>query len=89
MDGHHRYFDVGGIRAIRLEDPRLITGRGTYASDWNLPDQLHAAFLRSERAHARLLGVDVARARVVSGVRLILTGEDAVRAGFVKAPHQL
>ncbi|MPZ46557.1 MAG: molybdopterin-dependent oxidoreductase [Betaproteobacteria bacterium] len=89
VDGHHRYFDVGGIRALRLEDPRLITGQGTYASDWNLPDQLHAAFLRSDRAHARLLGVDVARARALPGVRLILTGEDAVRAGFVKAPHQL
>lgn len=89
VDGHHHYFDVGGIRALRLEDPRLITGRGTYASDWNLPDQLHAAFLRSDRSHARLLDVDAARARALPGVRLILTGEDAVRAGFVKAPHQL
>jgi aerobic carbon-monoxide dehydrogenase large subunit len=89
VDGHPHHFDVEGIRALRLEDPRLITGRGTYAADWNLPDQLHAAFLRSDRAHARLLGVDVARARALPGVQLVLTGEDAVQAGFVKAPHQL
>ena len=89
MDTHHRYFNVGGIRAARLEDPRLITGKGNYASDWNLKDQLHAAFLRSDRAHARIVSIDVSRARPMPGVRLIATGEDAVRAGFVKAPTQL
>ncbi len=89
MDGQTQYFDVGGIRAARLEDPRLLTGQGTYAADWHLPGELHAAFLRSDRAHAQLLGVDVTRARALPGVRLILTGEDAVRAGFVRAPHQL
>ncbi len=86
---HHRYFNVGGIRAVRLEDPRLITGRGNYASDWNLEGQLYAAFLRSDRAHARILSVDVERARALPGVRLIVTGEDAVRAGYIKAPHAL
>lgn len=86
---HHRYFNVGGIRAVRLEDPRLITGRGNYASDWNLEGQLYAAFARSDRAHARILSIDVERARAMPGVRLIVTGEDAVRAGYVKAPHAL
>ena len=88
MDGHH-LFDVGGIRASRLEDPRLITGQGTYASDWNVPGQLYAAFLRSDRAHARILNVDVSGARGRSGVRAVLTGDDAIRAGFIRAPHQL
>lgn len=86
---HHRYFNVNGIRASRLEDPRLITGQGNYASDWNLKGQLHAAFLRSDRAHARILGLNVDQARAMPGVRLVLTGEDAVRAGYTKAPHQL
>ncbi|MCC6533458.1 MAG: xanthine dehydrogenase family protein molybdopterin-binding subunit [Burkholderiales bacterium] len=84
-----RYFDVGGMRALRLEDPRLITGRGQYAADWNLDGQLHAVFLRSDRAHARIVKLDCARARSAPGVRWIATGEDAVRAGFIKAPHQL
>lgn len=45
-------FEVDGAHVSRLEDLRLITGAGTYASDWNLPGQLHAAFLRTDRAHA-------------------------------------
>ena len=89
MNERGRSFDVDGIRALRLEDPRLITGRGTYASDWRLPGELHAAFLRSDRAHARLLDVDVARARALPGVQLVVTGDDAVAAGYVRAPHQL
>jgi carbon-monoxide dehydrogenase large subunit len=89
MDGHHRMFDVGGIRASRLEDPRLITGQGTYASDWNVKGQLYAAVLRSDRAHAKILKIDGSRARAHSGVKAVYTGEDAVRAGFVRAPHQL
>jgi carbon-monoxide dehydrogenase large subunit len=88
VDGHH-FFDVGGVRASRLEDPRLITGQGTYASDWNVRGQLHAAFLRSDRAHARLIKVDVTRARAYRGVHAVYTGDDAIRAGFIRAPHQL
>lgn len=91
MDGHHghRMFDVGGIRASRLEDPRLITGKGTYASDWNLKGQLYAAVLRSDRAHARIVKLDASRARKHPGVKGVYTGEDALRAGFARAPHQL
>jgi len=88
VDGH-QYFNVGGVRASRLEDPRLITGQGTYASDWNVKGQLYAAFLRSDRAHAHLRGIDVSKALAHPGVRGIYTGEDAVRAGYVKAPHML
>lgn len=86
---HHRHFNVNGMRASRLEDPRLITGQGNYASDWNIKGQLHAAFLRSDRAHARILGLNIDQARRMPGVSLILTGADGVRAGYTKAPHQL
>ena len=37
------------MQASRREDLRLITGQGRYATDWNLPQQLHAAVLRSAR----------------------------------------
>ena len=73
----------------RVEDRRLITGHGKYAADWNADSQLYAYFVRSDRAHAELLAVDVAAARAHPGVRLVLTGEDAVRAGHVNAPHAL
>src|SRR2546428_14169360 len=60
----------------RFEDPRLVTGKGTFVGDLTLPDMLHAAVLRSQHAHARLRAVDVAAARAVPGVVAALTGAD-------------
>ena len=60
----------------RFEDPRLVTGKGTFVGDLTLPDMLHAAVLRSQHAHARLRRVDVAAARAVPGVIAVLTGAD-------------
>ena len=60
----------------RFEDPRLVTGNGAFVGDLTLPDMLHAAVLRSQHAHARLRGIDMAAARAVPGVVAILTGAD-------------
>ncbi len=70
----------------RREDFRLITGRGRYTSDWNFPQQLHAAFLRSDRAHAEILAVDVTAAISLPGVKTVLTGADAIAAGYLRFP---
>ncbi len=86
---HHHLLEVQGKQVTRLEDLRLITGAGKYASDWNLPDQLHACFLRSDRAHARIVSVDVEAARRHPGVVGVFTGEDAVRAGYVRSANFL
>jgi carbon-monoxide dehydrogenase large subunit len=77
-------FEVDGVHVSRLEDLRLITGAGTYAADWNLPGQLHAHFVRSDRAHAKIVSIDTTAARKHPGVAGIYTGEDAVRAGYVR-----
>ena len=47
----------------RREDPRFITGRGTYVDDVKLPGMTYAAFVRSPHAHAKLKAIDGARAR--------------------------
>ena len=47
-----------GAPVRRREDPRLLTGRGRYVSDVELPRMLHVAFVRSTHAHARLRDVD-------------------------------
>ncbi len=70
----------------RREDFRLVTGQGKYTSDWDFPDQVHAHFLRSDRAHAQLRGLDLAEALASPGVLAILTGEDTKAAGFGPAP---
>jgi len=59
----------------------LITGRGRYAADWNLPGQLHACFLRSDCAHAEIVALDVGPALKCRGVVAVYTGADAVAAG--------
>ncbi len=68
----------------RREDDRLLTGQGRYAADWNLPGQLHAHFLRSDRAHAELARVDVAAAAGSPGVAAVFTGKDT--AHFAEPP---
>jgi carbon-monoxide dehydrogenase large subunit len=73
----------------RVEDARLTTGAGQYAADWNLPGQLYACFLRSDRAHAEIVSVNTAKAAKYPGVKRILTGADAVAAGYVKPLHTL
>jgi carbon-monoxide dehydrogenase large subunit len=65
-----------GARISRNEDPRLLTGHGTYIDDLQLPGLLHAAFYRSPHAHARILRVDVSRARALPGVAAVFTAAD-------------
>jgi carbon-monoxide dehydrogenase large subunit len=68
-----RYF---GSRVQRNEDERLLTGRALFVDDVELPGMLHAAFLRSPHAHARIRAIDVARARGREGVAAVYTAED-------------
>ena len=66
----------------RREDARLLTGQGRYTADWNRPGQAHAAFVRADRAHAAIRSLDPAAALATPGVLAVLTGADAVAAGF-------
>ncbi|HEU4922804.1 MAG TPA: xanthine dehydrogenase family protein molybdopterin-binding subunit [Burkholderiales bacterium] len=60
----------------RLEDDRMLTGRGRYVSDWNLPSQAYAHFLRSDRAHAEIVSIQKDEALSAKGVIAIFTGDD-------------
>ena len=73
----------------RVEDFRLITGAGRYASDWNAPGQLYGHFVRADRAHAEIVSVDTKKALASPGVKHVFIGEDAVRAGYTRAPHTM
>ncbi len=65
-----------GASVKRSEDPRILTGTGYYVDDVRLPDMLHATFVRSPFAHARITSIDVTEARRAPGVIAVLTGED-------------
>ncbi|MCZ2837322.1 xanthine dehydrogenase family protein molybdopterin-binding subunit [Modestobacter sp. VKM Ac-2985] len=57
-----------GAAVPRREDPRLVTGRGRFLDDIAVPGMLHAQFVRSTIAHARLLEVDLTAVRALPGV---------------------
>ncbi|WP_019120655.1 xanthine dehydrogenase family protein molybdopterin-binding subunit [Brevibacillus massiliensis] len=68
-----------GARIKRKEDPRLITGNGNFTDDIKLPGMLHAAFLRSPYAHARIKRIDVSEALKLPGVKAVFTGADIAK----------
>lgn len=69
---------AGGLggRLTRNEDARLLTGQALFLDDLALPGMLHAAFLRSPHAHARLGAIDPSRALAAAGVVAVYTAED-------------
>lgn len=70
-----------GVPLRRLEDPRLLTGGGRFTANLAPPGSLHALFLRSPHAHARVLSVTVAQARALPGVVAIFTAQDTAALG--------
>jgi aerobic carbon-monoxide dehydrogenase large subunit len=66
----------------RFEDTRLLTGKGRYQDDTNLPGQLHAVFVRSPHANARIRSVETAAARAAPGVKAVYTGADYAADGL-------
>src|SRR5215472_2527561 len=65
-----------GASIKRSEDPRILTGAGRYVDDIKLPGMLHAAFVRSPLAHARVVSVDASAARALPGVAAVFTGAE-------------
>jgi len=65
-----------GARVTRFEDPALLSGRGCYVDDLAPPDVLHACFVRSPVAHARILSMDKSVAEAMPGVVAVLTAAD-------------
>jgi carbon-monoxide dehydrogenase large subunit len=65
-----------GASVKRKEDPRLLSGHGNYIDDMVIPGMLHAAFVRSPVARARINRVDAEAARALPGVRAVLTAAE-------------
>ena len=65
-----------GARVVRLEDPALLTGRGRFVDDVKLPGALHACFVRSPHAHARIRAINTAAAGAMAGIHAVLKDND-------------
>ena len=73
FDKPNRYI---GQPAPRADAARLLQGRGRFVDDVVLPRMVHAAFVRSPHAHARILDIDVSDARTAPGVVAVFTGAE-------------
>ena len=67
---------VLGASIKRREDPRLITGKGTYVDDVRMVGTLNMVFVRSPHAHANIAGVHTSGAAAADGVVAVYTGKD-------------
>src|SRR5690349_3491262 len=72
----------------RLEDDRMLTGRGRYVSDWNLPGQVYGHFVRSDRAHADIVAIGTEAALAHPGVLAVFAGDD-IKAELKSLPCAL
>ena len=71
----------------RKEDDRLLRGNGRFSDDFSRPDHVHAAIVRSPHPHARIVAIEVERARAMPGVLGIFTGADVAQDGLGVIPH--
>ena len=65
-----------GRRVERIEDSRLLTGHGSFVDDISRPGMLHACFVRSPFARARIRGIDASAALDLPGVHAVFTAAD-------------
>ena len=69
MTTEHTSNGLIGASLKRVEDPPLITGKGCYVDDINLPGMLYARVKRSPHAHALIKRIDVSKAAALPGVK--------------------
>src|SRR5215211_2062935 len=72
----------------RREDPRLITGAGSFLDDVKLPGLRYAALARSPHAHAKIVSIDTSRAAAMPGVVAVFTGDDFMDVNPLPAAWQ-
>ena len=73
----------------RLEDPRLLTGRGRFVADIRLPRMAHLALVRSDWVHARVVRAETGAARGMHGVIGVFTASDLEHVPDVVAPSRM
>ena len=72
--------------ALRSEDEPLLTGRGQFTDDMNVPGQAYGVFVRATTGHARIRRVDGTQARAMPGVVAVITGADLAADGLGGIP---
>ena len=79
MTTEHTTDGLIGASIRRVEDPALITGKGCYVDDMQLPGMLHMAFLRTTHPHAKIISINTTAAKAMPGVVAVVTGADVAQ----------
>ncbi len=82
-------FEGIGASVKRKEDLRFLSGRGQYTDDINRPGQAYAFILRSPHAHARIAGIETAKAAAMPGVLAVYTSADLAGIGGLPCGWQI
>src|SRR5438046_9394561 len=80
MNVRDAFIATVGTPVERIEDLRLLRGRGQYVDDLHREGMLHAAILRSPVAHGRIRSIDASAARAMAGVHGVYSAEDVAKA---------
>jgi len=81
----HEY-SILNTSPVRKGVPEKATGQAKYAADLSLPNMLAGAILHSPLAHAKILNIDVTKAKNLPGVKAVLTSKDIVHIKFGHSP---
>ena len=76
MSNEGKQFKWIGTRPVRPDGVDKVTGRAKFGADYTLPGMLTGKVLRSPHAHARIRGIDTAKAQALQGVKAVITGAD-------------
>ena len=73
-----RNFKYVGQRPLRPDGIEKVTGKALYGADINLPETIHGKILRSPHAHAKILSIEVEKAKALPGVYAVITAKDLI-----------
>ena len=86
MNGQAHKYSILNTSPVRKGVQQKVTGQAKYTADLSLPNMLAGAILHSPLAHARIVNIDVSRARRVPGVKSVLTAKDISCIKFGHSP---
>ena len=75
-------FNIVGKNVPRTDGPAKATGTAIYTDDIKLPGMLYGKLLRSAKAHARILNIDITKATALPGVKCVITGQDTPKIKY-------
>lgn len=82
-----RTYKVIGNRIPRVDALEKVTGNAKFCDDITLPGMLYGKILRSPHPHAKILSIDISKAKRIQGVKAIITAEDTLKVKYGENPR--